>query len=189
MLRSLLVSLLLVGACSAGAPASPSPAPPTAGPTDAPSAAPTTAPTVAPAETATATPYCDPDYYDCDRYTPSPGTSTPAPVGEETVSVSESGPYLAGPNGLALYVFDNDSPDSSACNAGCADTWPALIVAEGETPSAGEGVGGTLTTFHRDDGSNQVAYDGRPLYYYVGDNQPTHTRGDGIGGVWHLAAP
>lgn len=175
MLRSLIVSLFLVAACSAGAPPTASPAPPTgaatSAPTSAPTAVPTTAPTAAPG--ASGSPYW-----------------TPAPVGEATVKLSEDGTYLVGPNGLSLYVFDNDSPNHTACSGGgCAGAWPALTVANGEAPVAGEGVTGTLTTFDRGGGVMQVQYNDRPLYFYSSDSQPGQTRGDGVNDVWHLATP
>jgi predicted lipoprotein with Yx(FWY)xxD motif len=188
MLRSLLVSLILVAACSAGAPPTPSPAPPTGAPTLAPTAAPTAAPTTAPtyAPGASGSPYCDPDTgYSCE----SPGAGTPAPAGEATVELSDDGTHLVGSNGLSLYVFDNDSPNHTACTGGCAGAWPALTVASGETPSAGEGVTGTLSTFDRGGGVMQVQYNDRPLYFYSGDGAPGDTNGDGINGVWHLATP
>jgi predicted lipoprotein with Yx(FWY)xxD motif len=197
MLRSLLVSLFvslfLVAACSVGAPPTASPAPPTAAPTAAPSGVPTAAPTTVPtyAPGASGSPYCDPEMgygnYGCEE---SPGADTPAPVGEATVKLSEDGTYLVGANGLSLYVFDNDSPGTSACTSGgCAGAWPALIVEEGVEPTGGEGVTGTLTTFHRPDGSHQVQYNDRPLYTFSGDAGPGDTSGDGVNGTWHLATP
>lgn len=192
MLRSLLVSLILVAACSAGAPATPSPVPtvhdgPTGAPTAAPTAAPSTAPTAAPG--ASGSPYCDPEM-GYDSYGCEPDSGTPAPVGGATVQLSEDGAYLVGPNGLSLYVFDNDSPNQSACTSGgCAGAWPALTVAAGEAPVADDGVTGTLTTFDRGGGAFQVQYNDRPLYNYGEDTAPTQTRGDGVNDVWHLARP
>lgn len=189
MVRLLLVSLLLVGACSAGAPPTPSPAPPTSAPTSAPTAAPTAEPTAAPG--ASGTPYCDPETgygsYGCEE---SPGAGTPVPVGGVAVSLSADGTYLVGPSGLSMYVFDQDSPSHTACSSGgCAGAWPALTVAQGETPTAGDGVTGTLTTFDRGGGVMQVQYNDRPLYFYSGDGGPGETNGDGINDVWHLATP
>ena len=40
----------------------------------------------------------------------------------------------------------------------------------------------------RSDGSKQAAYDGHPLYTYVGDTAPGQAKGNGLnlsGGVWH----
>lgn len=116
---------------------------------------------------------------------------TPADGASATVSVAETdlGEVLVGPDGLTLYTFDNDTPGSgeSACNEGCIAAWPALTV-DGE-PTAGEGVTGELGTITRADGDTQVTYNGAPLYYYVQDQAPGDTTGDGVGGVWHVATP
>lgn len=116
---------------------------------------------------------------------------TPADTSSPTVSVAETnlGPVLVGPDGLTLYTFDNDTPGSgaSACNEGCSAAWPPLTV-DGE-PTPGEGVTGELGTIAREDGTTQVTYNGSPLYYYVQDQAPGDTTGDGVGGVWHVATP
>jgi CxxC motif-containing protein (DUF1111 family)/beta-glucanase (GH16 family)/predicted lipoprotein with Yx(FWY)xxD motif len=84
---------------------------------------------------------------------------------------------------FTLYTFDNDlsAPDSSVCNQGCATTWPPVLVEDVEA----SGVNG-LSTIERDDGTRQATYNGRPLYFYAGDNAINDTRGDGAGGVWSL---
>jgi CxxC motif-containing protein (DUF1111 family)/predicted lipoprotein with Yx(FWY)xxD motif len=83
--------------------------------------------------------------------------------------------------GFTLYVFDNDQEQSgqSVCNAGCASTWPALLIEDHEA----SGVNG-LSTINRDDGSRQAAHNGRPLYFYAGDNSAGDANGIGLGGVW-----
>lgn len=85
--------------------------------------------------------------------------------------------------GFTLYVFDTDlnAPDGSACNGGCATTWPPVLVEDEEAT----GVSG-LSTIQRDDGSRQAAHNGRPLYFYAGDNAANDTNGQGVGGVWWL---
>jgi predicted lipoprotein with Yx(FWY)xxD motif len=102
------------------------------------------------------------------------------------VSVSANG-YLVGPNGLALYVFDTDSPGTSACTGGCADNWPPLTTAEGQHVAADPSASGTFASIARSDGSMQVTFNDRPLYYFAGDSAPGDKNGDGINGVWHLA--
>ena len=90
---------------------------------------------------------------------------------------------------MSLYRFDNDSPGESACTGDCAENWPPLSAPEGASVLPGLGVGGTLATIERDDGTLQVTYNDAPLYYYSGDSAPGDKEGDGIGGVWHLAQP
>ena len=82
---------------------------------------------------------------------------------------------------FVVYVFDNDlnAPGSSNCNGGCASAWPPVYVTD-DMPSGVVGLG----SIERVDGSSQVTFNDRPLYFYVGDQQPGQTNGDGIPG-WH----
>ena len=88
-----------------------------------------------------------------------------------------------------MYTFANDSPGTSACDAGCAESWPPLTLVAGQEIVAGPGVDGTLGTLERADGSLQVTHDDAPLYYFAGDSAPGDTNGEGIGDVWFLAQP
>jgi predicted lipoprotein with Yx(FWY)xxD motif len=128
------------------------------------------------------------------------GTRTPVPsassddstdpkVHEVNVGNSDDGPYLTGADGLALYVFGNDSANTSTCSGGCAKTWHPFTIDDGDTLKSGSGVKGKLTTFKRVDGSMQVAYDGSPLYYYSLDVAAGDTKGQGVGDVWYIATP
>jgi predicted lipoprotein with Yx(FWY)xxD motif len=66
------------------------------------------------------------------------------------------------------------------------------VLAPGErTARAGPGVTGKLSVLTRSDGSLQAAYDGHPLYTYVGDSAPGQANGNGLnlnGGLWHEVA-
>ena len=49
-----------------------------------------------------------------------------------------------------------------------------------------------LGMIRRKDGSAQVTYNGKPLYYFAGDQKPSSTAGEGIsaqGGEWYLVSP
>jgi CxxC motif-containing protein (DUF1111 family)/predicted lipoprotein with Yx(FWY)xxD motif len=83
--------------------------------------------------------------------------------------------------GFALYVFDSDTVNgtTSNCNGGCANAWPPLLV----TDSAPSGIQG-LDSITRDDNSEQVTYQGRPLYFYVNDTAVGEFNGDNASG-WH----
>ncbi len=84
--------------------------------------------------------------------------------------------------GFALYVFDNDlGATGSNCNGGCAANWPPVLVTDGVATGASR-----LSTITRDDGTKQAAYEGRPLYFFVGDAAAGDTNGQGQGGVWWL---
>jgi predicted lipoprotein with Yx(FWY)xxD motif len=99
------------------------------------------------------------------------------------------GTYLTGADGMTLYTFKKDSANTSVCTDTCAGNWPPLIVAAGVTPTAGAGVTGALSTFSRADGTHQVAYGGKPLYYFASDTSAGDTNGQGIGGFWFVATP
>jgi predicted lipoprotein with Yx(FWY)xxD motif len=119
---------------------------------------------------------------------PSVGASAAASSGAIQVSVSHTsaGDALAGPNGMTLYIFKNDTNGSSTCTGGCATKWPPLL-GDGSQVVAGAGVSGSFATTTRDDGSKQVTHNGQPLYYYSSDQAAGDAKGDGVGGVWSVA--
>jgi predicted lipoprotein with Yx(FWY)xxD motif len=88
---------------------------------------------------------------------------------------------------MTLYIRTSDPAGGSSCTGGCASAWPPLTVAAGMQPLAVTEVTGTLATFARSDGSLQVTYNGRALYYYAADTKPGDTSGQGVGGVWFVA--
>ena len=64
-----------------------------------------------------------------------------------TVATTSAGDAIAGPNGMTLYVFANDTNGTSTCSGGCATKWPPLIgdgsqVDPAAGDSKGEGVSG-----------------------------------------------
>lgn len=96
------------------------------------------------------------------------------------------GEYLADAEGRPLYVYEQDSEGQSNCNDACAETWPPLTADAGmpavNDPSIDQSL---LDTIERDDGTMQVTYDGKPLYYFAQDQatgEPTGEQGD-----WALA--
>ena len=116
-----------------------------------------------------------------------PTTASTAVVG---VGGSDSSAYLVGPTGNALYLFAKDTAGTSNCTGQCLDNWPALTVPAGLAPTAIKAAAGVLAVMTRTDVSTQqVTYNGKPLYYFAGDTLPGDTKGDGVGGVWSLARP
>jgi predicted lipoprotein with Yx(FWY)xxD motif len=99
----------------------------------------------------------------------------------------ELGQFLTDAEGMTLYIFSNDEMGSgvSVCNDDCATNWPPFYAEDAALP---EGVAGELTTITRDDGSEQLAYNGQPLYYYIDDAAPGDTTGQGKGDVWWVAS-
>jgi predicted lipoprotein with Yx(FWY)xxD motif len=121
-------------------------------------------------------------------------TST-APTAAAAVTIKTTtgrdGTYLTDLSGRALYMWVGDSNDKSNCSADCAGAWPPLIT--GAAPKATGGAKSAyLGTLTRSDGSRQVTYKGRPLYYFVVDSGPGTTKGQGsdsFGARWWLLAP
>lgn len=98
------------------------------------------------------------------------------------------GAYLADAEGMTLYLFTPDAePNASTCDGGCAEAWPPLEPSDDLSLPAG--VPGELTTFDREDGAQQVAYNGIPLYYYADDSAPGDVNGEGAGGRWFVVPP
>ncbi len=133
-------------------------------------------------------PNCDP----CDN----PPVSGPVIA---LTSNNEKGTFLVGGQdanqpGFSLYTFDNDnnSLPFSDCYNGCETTWPPVTVQNPEDLIITNQVNNTFTNGFglsaRCDGSLQVTYDNKPLYYFANDNTAGDTNGDNVNGVWHLVA-
>jgi predicted lipoprotein with Yx(FWY)xxD motif len=119
-------------------------------------------------------------------------TSAPAmtPMANETIngsSNSKVGQFLTDAQGMTLYIFKKDAPGVSNCSGNCASIWPPFVVTG--MPSAGSGVTGQIGLITRSDGSQQVTYNGMPLYFYQGDKAPGDVNGQGILNVWYAASP
>jgi predicted lipoprotein with Yx(FWY)xxD motif len=116
---------------------------------------------------------------------PQHGASQSVVIGTRTGPL---GSYLTDGSGHALYMFASDSSTKSTCSGQCATYWPPLL-AKGKAATSG-GVGSAkLGTIARSDGSKQVTYDGRPLYYFALDKGPGQTTGQGLsdfGAKWWL---
>ena len=175
------VLVLALGACSAGAATSPVPS--------AVAPAPTTAvgsPTAAP--TATAAPSTAANVGGGRYGRPTAPSTAPAPSASASAgvvvnaAVTSLGAVLVGQDGHTLYVHGGDTATSSTCIGGCATAWPPLTVTAGATATAGKGVTGKLGTLARPDGTTQVTYDGMPLYGWQNDTKPGDVTGQGVGG-------
>jgi predicted lipoprotein with Yx(FWY)xxD motif len=106
-------------------------------------------------------------------------TSVPAKVAD-----TSKGKTLVDANGMTLYTFDRDNtPGKSACDGKCAVNWPPF------TATPGAKTMDNWTVIVRDDGSNQWAYKGKPLYRWMDDSKPGDVDGDGRNNVWHVAVP
>jgi predicted lipoprotein with Yx(FWY)xxD motif len=113
-------------------------------------------------------------------------------IAPETVGVASSddlGDYLIAPNGMTLYLFDNDEAGVSNCADQCLENWPAFTVNPADPLTLPAGAMGELGTIERAEGGFQVTYNGSPLYFFAADEAPGDTTGQARGDVWWVVAP
>ncbi|MEO6125052.1 MAG: hypothetical protein ABIR32_15205 [Ilumatobacteraceae bacterium] len=115
--------------------------------------------------------------------------STAPVVGDATVETADTdlGTILVDGEGRTLYMFAPDSQGPSTCEDKCLATWPSLT----GPATAGDGVDAALlgTVPRSDDRSEQVTYDGWPLYHFAKDAAPGDINGQGVGDVWYVVDP
>ncbi|GAB3550052.1 hypothetical protein GCM10027404_16570 [Arthrobacter tumbae] len=114
------------------------------------------------------------------------GGTVGTPLG---VAESELGEIVVDAEGMVVYYFTNDEPDSgvSACEGGCLEAWPPVL-SDSETPEV-EGVTGEVGTIETPDGDLQITINGMPIYYFAEDEAPGDTNGQGANEVWYVVAP
>ncbi len=164
----LLIAALGLAACApsyvaAGVPATAVPTNPPAPTSVPPTAVPTEAPTAAPT------------------------AAVPQSVALQITQNSTLGKFLADGNGRTLYLFTKDTKDTSNCYDKCAQAWPPLLTVI--TPTVSDGVDASLIGLtQRKDGTNQVTYNGWPLYYFAADKNAGDTNGQAVGKVWWVVS-
>jgi len=126
----------------------------------------------------------------CSAAVATPSAST-APAGAAGVTLASTndptlGAYLTGLNGMTLYLYTKDTPDTTVCYGTCATNWPPLTVASGATITGPSGATAAFATISRTDGTTQVTYNHWPLYYYAGDSKTGDTTGQDFGKVWFV---
>src|SRR5256885_8390885 len=109
-----------------------------------------------------------------------------------TVRSSAYGTILFDGRGRALYAFTRDRRGGpSRCYGACARAWPVYFA--GGRLVAGKSVKRSLIgTVRRRDGRPQITYNGRPLYYYVGDTRAGQVTCQNVaeyGGTWLVVRP
>jgi len=110
---------------------------------------------------------------------PSAQANTPPLIG---IFVTSLGQVLEVGNGRVLYVHAGDSATASTCLDACATAWPPLVVAAGTKIVGPPGATGAFASITRPDGSVQVTYKGKPLYFFQSGANPGDTSGQGING-------
>jgi predicted lipoprotein with Yx(FWY)xxD motif len=112
------------------------------------------------------------------------------PGTEISTSRSQLGETLFDGDDQAIYYFEPERTSEPRCYGSCAEAWPPVLT-EGEPKASGDARQRLLATTERRDGSVQVTYDGRPLYYYA-DEGPGELRCHNIhheGGLWLAVQP
>ncbi|HWQ05323.1 MAG TPA: plastocyanin/azurin family copper-binding protein [Longilinea sp.] len=105
-----------------------------------------------------------------------------------TVDNPTLGKILVNSQGMTLYLYTKDTPNTSNCYDKCATNWPPLLVTG--TPTGGVDIDtAKLGTTKRTDGSMQVTYNGWPLYTYIADKKAGDTTGQNVGSVWFVISP
>jgi predicted lipoprotein with Yx(FWY)xxD motif len=119
------------------------------------------------------------------------GLRVPAERARIVAEDSDLGRVLFDANGQVVYVFEIDRRNQSNCTSGeCVKAWPPVLTEN--QPSAGSGIdAGLLGTIRRDDGTLQVTYNGRPLYFYEheGPGEIKCHDVDLHGGLWWVVTP
>jgi predicted lipoprotein with Yx(FWY)xxD motif len=123
------------------------------------------------------------------RRGPSTGGGTSSTVG--VGSSNTLGSILVDSQGRTLYLFAQDTGSTSTCSGACAAAWPPLTTSG--TPTVGGGANASLVgTTTRSDNSQQVTYNGHPLYLFNRDTNPGDTNGQGViafGASWFAVSP
>ncbi len=102
-------------------------------------------------------------------------------------SETDLGTVLVDAAGTTLYMFEPDNQGPSVCEGDCIAAWPALA----GPATAGAGVDAALlgTITRADDGTEQVTYNGWPLYHFAQDAAAGDINGQGMNDKWYVVDP
>ncbi len=97
---------------------------------------------------------------------------------------------------IVVYTYSKDSKGHSACTGTCALAWPPVLTTA--APQAAGLTASSLGELKRADGTKQVTFDGKPLYFYSEEvpqlnpatgnplNPATIGTGNGLAGPAHF---
>lgn len=107
-----------------------------------------------------------------------------------TTRRSRFGRVLFSGSGRVFYLFTKEQSSRARCYGACAKAWPPVLT-KGEPRARGAARQSLIGTTTRRDGSRQVTYAGRPMYYYVGDGTGQILCHNVIefGGTWLVVKP
>lgn len=99
------------------------------------------------------------------------------------------GPYLVDTQGRTLYVYTKDQANQSICYNSCVVKWPPLLLCNTQGFRASNINIQLLGYTQRQDGSQQVTFNGFPLYYYYKDATPGMIAGQTVDAAWYVISP
>ena len=109
------------------------------------------------------------------------------PGAGSSISVAETpiGKTLVDANGRTLYLFAADQRNASRLSAAGRAVWPPFTSATLPAATGGASAAqiGTIAA------TRQITYNGHPLYYYAGDQNPGQIAGQGLnefGARWYV---
>ena len=116
---------------------------------------------------------------------------TPAPIVQVGTS-PKFGTFLTDADGRTLYASSKDTREASSCYSACAEVWQPVMI--DRVFSTGQGADEELlgTILRRDSYTQQLTYDGQPLYTFVGDHEQGYHSGHGLetfSSVWQVVSP
>ena len=113
-------------------------------------------------------------------------TKAGATAGALALATTSKGKVLIDSEGRTLYLYTKDTQNKpSTCDAVCATTFPPEVASG--TPVAGTGLDTSkLSLLKRTDGTEQLAYNGWPLYRYTKDTKAGDDTGEDVGGIWFV---
>lgn len=115
-----------------------------------------------------------------------PTHSSTAPNAQTTLKVGTAGgksDVIVDENGCALYLNTQDTAQRSAVQAVDETTWIPVMAPATVADGLDQAKVGTFT---RQDGKNQVTYNGHQLYRFAGDRAPGQANGQGVDGNYFL---
>jgi predicted lipoprotein with Yx(FWY)xxD motif len=119
---------------------------------------------------------------------PHPTVAANSAIGIRSTSLGKT---LVDARGRTLYLFAADRPNVSRLSGAGLSVWPRFT-ATGNVKAINGARAAKIGTVTSPRGVRQVTYNGRPLYYYVGDSGPGNVRGQGLnqfGALWYVLGP
>ena len=120
---------------------------------------------------------------------PEAGTAPAESATVRTLDLPGFGEVLAsGASGDPVLVHTGDPAGGSSCTGRCAREFKPLEP-DGELTAGPDTDAALLSSFRRDDGTEQVLYDDKALYAHTGPGSISGAGTESYGGTWLLVEP